>query len=184
MRGKKDIFTEAQLKIMRNLRELGCTYEEIGFELGVNRKTISRTLNPKIKEREIQYYYKNKEIILEKKKVYALNHINSIKEQHLKYREANKEKLCTRRKELYEINREQRKNTQNKYYHANKELINQQRKDKYHMNKEEINKKRREKYVANKEEINKKRREKYASRPKTVESLLLYATYLEVRLPE
>ncbi len=25
---------------------------------------------------------------------------------------------------------------------------------------------------------------KYASRPKTVESLLLYATYLEVRLPE
>ena len=129
MRGKKDIFTEAQLKIMRNLRELGCTYEEIGFELGVNRKTISRTLNPKIKEREIQYYYKNKEIILEKKKVYALNHSDEIKEQHQKYRFENKEKLCIRRKELYEINREQRKNTQNKYYHANKELINQQRKN-------------------------------------------------------
>ena len=137
MRGKKNIFTEAQLKRMRNLRELGCTYEEIGFELGVNRKTISRILNHKIKERETKWYQENRDTILEKKKIYALNHIDTIKEQHLKYRESNKQKLCIRRKELYEINKEQRKNTKNKYYHANKEVINQQRKDKYHMNKEE-----------------------------------------------
>lgn len=46
------------MKRMFDLRELGCTYEEIGFELGCHFTTISKYINS---ERYKKYYEANKE---------------------------------------------------------------------------------------------------------------------------
>lgn len=55
---KKIEWTESEMKRMFDLRELGCTYEEIGFELGCHFTTISKYINS---ERYKKYYEANKE---------------------------------------------------------------------------------------------------------------------------
>ena len=106
---KKIEWTESEMKRMFDLRELGCTYEEIGFELGVNRSTIYRMINP---EYHKEYYKNNKE---------------KIKSNVKEYNEANKEK----KKKYYEANKEVINQQKKDKYHMNKEVINKKRREKY-----------------------------------------------------
>lgn len=55
---KRIEWTESEMKRMFDLRELGCTYEEIGFELGAGITTVWKYINS---ERYKKYYEANKE---------------------------------------------------------------------------------------------------------------------------
>ena len=64
---KKIEWTETEMKRMFDLRELGCTYKEIGFELGASCCTISKYINS---ERYKKYRENNKEKIAKRQKEY------------------------------------------------------------------------------------------------------------------
>ncbi len=74
---KKMEWTESEMKRMFDLRELGSTYKEIGFELGASPYTISKYINS---EHWKKYLEKNKEKISEKMKEYYESNKEKIKE--------------------------------------------------------------------------------------------------------
>ena len=97
-------WTESEMKRMFDLRELGSTYKEIGFELGAHITTVWKYINS---ERYKKYLEANKEKLSELRK---------------KYREANKEVINQQRKDKYHMNKEEINNKRREKYAAKKRL--------------------------------------------------------------
>jgi hypothetical protein len=94
-------------------------------------------------QRNIEYYEKNKDTILERNRKYCETHKDTIAEIRKEYYEKNKEILSAKNKE---------------YINKNKEVINQQRKEYYQQNKEKLCAEKREKRK-NDPELKQKRKE-------------------------
>ena len=108
---KKIEWTESEMKRMFDLRELGCTYEEIGFELGAGITTVWKYINS---ERYKKYLETNKQKLLAKSK---------------EYYELNKEKIANKKKEYNESNKDKMLAYLKEYREANKEKIKEKRKE-------------------------------------------------------
>ena len=127
------------LHISKFYKNKGCKYGVVG--------TCKKCSSKSGKE----YYKKNREDILIKKKKYNEEHKEERREYHKQYREDNKEYLKEYNKNYYEENKEERKEYNDKYYEENKEYILNKRKDYYEENKEEIKEYRKKYYEENKE---------------------------------
>lgn len=121
------------------------------------------------------YYTKNKETILEKRRQEYANSVEIQKqcaEASKKYREANKETLSKRRKERYLANRERESKQQEKYRELNREEINKQKRERAAAHPEIIQAERKRHYEANKEAIQVKNKE-YLKTPRGRYGLLI-----------
>ncbi len=102
------------------------------------------------KENRKEYYEKNKEDILQKQKEYYEENKDKIKE----YNENNKEKIKEQHKKYAENNKEKIK----EYREKNKEKIQEKKKEYHEKNKEKIQEKKKENYENNKEKIKEQNR--------------------------
>ena len=101
------------------------------------------------KEKQKQYYLKNKEKIKEKHKQYRLKNKEKLLEQKKQYYLKNKEKIKEKHKQYRLKNKEQKK----QYYLKNKEKIKEREKQWYLKNKEKVNEKQKQYYLKNKEKV-------------------------------
>ena len=93
-----------------------------------------------LKENHKKYYENNKEKIKEKQKEYREKNKEHIKEREKEYREKNKEKIKKEKKEYREKNKEKRKEYIKEYCEKNKEKIKKYQEIYYEKNKEKIKK--------------------------------------------
>ncbi|MBA7541133.1 hypothetical protein ES705_33440 [subsurface metagenome] len=110
------------------------------------RNTDGRTnvcKNCRVSEAE-KYYYKNKDRILIRNKIYRDNNRRDRSEYFKKYQEENKERLKRLAKKWYKKNRKTIKKRNLEYYRANEEACKQRRKLWIEKNKEGVKKYNRE----------------------------------------
>lgn len=101
-----------------------------------------------------EYYWKNKDKILNKVHEYYNKNCEDIKEYKKKYRKNNSEIIKVKRKERYEKNREGIIQKVKIYYLENKDYLEEKKKIYRENNKEKIQKYRKEYRQNNKEKIN------------------------------
>ncbi len=137
-------------------------YEREGYYIrllgNLNKKIMGRSQKEYMKE----WYEKNKEEILTKKKKYSVNNKDVKKEWYEKNKEKvslkakeryekNKEKVLIRHKSRYEEKKEEILTKHKKYYEKNKEWLALKGKEWYEKNKEKVALKAKERYEKNKE---------------------------------
>ena len=118
-------------------------------------------LNTKLAGRKsLEYYYDNKERVMESKKEYRKDNKDKIREYDQKHYWENVEQILERQQKYRENNKEKIKEIMKTHYENNREEIKQKKKKHYEQNKEAILQKKREYRNKNKDEINRRRRER------------------------
>ena len=111
----------------KNLSEkYNCTYAQVlNCFRAEKRKEFAKEHKEEIKQYKHKYYQKNKNKLELKQKQYSLEHKEEIKERRRKYYQKNKEKIKAKSKKNYFENLESRKKKKKKYYQEHKKEINE-----------------------------------------------------------
>jgi hypothetical protein len=116
-------------------------------------KYLPITTKDEKKEYQIEYYNKNNEDILNKKKQYYIDNIDKIKEYREKNKEIIKENDKNRQSNYRKNNKEEIAKSKKKYQNEHKDEISKYQKEYQEQNKEKLTKQKKEYYENNKQEL-------------------------------
>ena len=122
------------------------------YQTGLNKLVAGRT--------SLEYYYDNKDRIIEYKKEYRKENKDKIREYDQKHYSENVEQILERQQKYRENNKEKIKEISKTHYENNKDKLKSKSKEHYENNKDTILERQREYRANNKDEINRRRRER------------------------
>ena len=117
------------------------------------------------------YYTKNKDTILAKKKDYRVKNKDTLRAKQQDYREKNKDTLRAKQQDYYTKNKDTIRAKRKDYYAKNKGTIRAKRKDYYKKNKDTIRAKKQDYYRKNKDTIQAKKQDYYRKNKDTIQAI-------------
>jgi len=130
--------TSEQIAMAQKMRDGGMVYQEIGDEMGMSLEAIRYNLDPKAKQKQVEYKQANKEKIAKRNASWYQDNKEERAQYHAEWYRANAEKVNKRVREYYQEHRQDRRQYAVEYGREHKDERAKYSSGYYQSNRDEI----------------------------------------------